>query len=150
MAHAIEATAGRAIRSRARSIVAGLVAALVVVGLGSAPALISGFADRSDVHAFHGVEWGALAGVLFAGSMLVVALGRSNSPAVAYVVATLPAGCRLEACLAGSAAILLGLGSLLIQRTGAFAAIPAVLMILWGAAFIAIARSARTTAITAT
>jgi hypothetical protein len=249
MAHAIEATAESSIRSLVTRIAAGLIAMLVLVGLGSAPALIAGFTDRSDVHAFHMVEWGTLAGVLFGGSLLIVAVSADHSqaavraalaigvtflvvavlarvvgpetlsplvlatvvallsglpllagnwrprslplalmslaalvagvinaaveigfqldrvdvhsadlhyagsavvllaiPIVAYIVATLPDGYRPVTWLVGSAATLLGLGSLLIQRTGAFAALPAVLMIVWGVAFVAIAHSVHTNA----
>jgi hypothetical protein len=253
MAHAINATVAPPKRLLITRFAAGAIALLVLVGLGSAPALIAGFADRSDIHAFHGVEWGALAGVLFAGSMLIVALSPNHSraalqatlavglafvvvavlarvvgpetltplvlaiivtalsgishltgswrprsvslailavaaaipgvtnaviqigfqlnrtdphseamhyagsavitlaiPAAAYIVATLSPGYRRVALLVGSAAIMLGMGSLLIQRTGAFAAIPAVLMILWGVAFIVLARSARISTAAAT
>jgi hypothetical protein len=56
--------------------------------LGAAPALIIGFADRSDIHAFHGVEWGLLAGVLFAGSMIRLALRPTHSPAAVLTMLT--------------------------------------------------------------
>jgi len=246
MAHVIDTTIARPGRVRATRIAAAVIAVVALAGMGSVPALVAGFADRSDVHAFHNVQWGALAGVLFAGSMLAVAFSPIQStaavrsivgiglsfvgvagfagvlgpetvtplvfaivvallagpgrlsggwaprslplavlaliatipglvnavvqigfqmersadvhatemhyagsavitvaiPIVAYIVSTMPAGYRVQALLVGSATALLGIASLIILRTGAFSVIPAVLMIVWGVAFMLVSRTA--------